>query len=422
MIVNKKIFNKKQIKYIIKLKQPLSCSTKPRRLLKKYLFHFYKIYDIIKYTAEIRHYERAVYIMYSLTPSPNGYFMLPNDSVKYLKLAGAAQLKVLISVYKNMGAPVDIADISKTAGLSEGDCADALLFWIEKGLIVKSPSAEEKGINIQSIDNTKKNQTEVHAENKNTAPSVTDNETVPEKKKIPAIKPNTAQINERCKESPEIRELFLQAQSILGRTLGHDTQAQLLMCCDYLGLPVCVVLMICEYARQVNKTGISYIVKTAENWAEEGITTLESANKKITALEETSKVWTEFASRVGITNPSPSKSQSDYIYKWTFNYGYGIDIILLAYDEMADHITKFNMAYIDKTLTAWHEKKLNTVLDIKKYLADYKQQKTEQKQFNKKTAEKKQSQPVTENTSYDIGAAEKKASLGAPVYERKKKK
>lgn len=353
--------------------------------------------------------------MFTVIPSTNGYFMLPTEAAKYLKLAGAAQLKVLIAVYKNMGIPTDENEIAKQTGLSADDTKDALLFWQEKGLIantaaVNTDSSSPSGATekpTQNGDNTLKKATETPTE---------------QPKRIPPVKPTTTQINSRCKESPEIKELFLQAQSILGRTIGIDTQAQLLMCCDYLGLPVYVVLMICEYCRSIGKTGISYITRLAEDWAEEGITTLEAANRKISALEESSKIWAVFSAHVGITTPSPSKSQSNYIYKWISVYGFSLDVILLAYDEMADHITKFSMAYIDKTLSSWHEKQLKTVIDVKKYLSEYKKSNADKNHNTGAHSPKKAVEPVSGKTSYDINAAEAKAAMGAPIYERKKKK
>lgn len=357
--------------------------------------------------------------MYTIVPAQGGYFMLPAKAAECLRLAGAAQLRALIAIYSRMGAPVAAEEIAKEIGLSTPDVRDALLFWEEKGLIARTdappapvPEAEKPPVPAKAAEQP--------AGFANPKPEA--NQLSAEEKRIPKIKPTTAQINSRCQESPEIRELFLQAQHILGRTIGYDTQAQLLLCCDYLGLPVSVVLMICEYARSVGKTGISYIVRTAENWAEAGICTLEAANKKIAALEESGRLWKEFAERVGITAPSPSRTQSEYIQKWTDDFGFDLPVLLLAYDEMADHTGKFSLAYMNKTLTAWHERGLKNAAAVKAYLEEYKQ-KAAQTLSARAPAKKTNAnrQPETA-VSYDIQSAEQKAALGAPVYERKKKK
>ncbi len=195
---------------------------------------------------------------------------------------------------------------------------------------------------------------------------------------------------------------------------------------DYLGLPPSVILMICEYARMNGKNGFSYIWSVAEDWAHDGIDTVEAANERIAALETASGLWKTFAARVGISNPSPSKKQSESLLRWTSELGYGIDEILLAYDEMADHTSSFSFAYMDKVLTGWRAKGLKTADQIRQMQEAAAKQKAEQKAQQKTPgAPKKENKDAPAGraaVSYDIEAAENAASQGAPVYERKKKK
>ena len=351
-------------------------------------------------------------LMYTLYPAAGGYFMVPAAAAEGLKLAGASQLKCLLAVCRRMGAPVEANQIAKETGLSPEDVKDALCFWIEKGLIVDNGEAPQK-------DEKEPAKEAEPAENPANLPE-TKESSLPERKKIPKIKPTTAQINNRCNEDSQIRELFLQAQIILGRTIGYDTQAQLLMCCDYLGLPVPVVLMICEYARSLGHSGIGYIVRIAENWAQEGILTLEAANERIAALEKRDKLWLAFSAAVHITNPTPSARMSGYLLHWSRDLGYSTDELVAAYYEMADHTGKFSPAYMDKVLSSWHEKGLKNIDQINAYLLDYQKQQLEKTKQKQPPAPLKKKEPAT--TSYDIQTAEQKAALGAPVYKRRKKK
>ncbi|MBR1811857.1 MAG: DnaD domain protein [Clostridia bacterium] len=338
--------------------------------------------------------------MYIANPPTGGFFALPSAAAdNFLKLAGAAQLKVLLAVFRNMAAPVDLATIAKMTGLQAGDAADALLFWTERGIITNTdtPSAAAAATAPPQPSPPK------------------------EKKKLPEIKPSIAQINKRSAEDPEIRMMLREAQGILGRTIGYDTQAQLLMCCDHLGLPVPVVLLICTYAKSSGRDGLAFIKSMAENWAEAGIVTVEAANARIAVLEETAAVWKRFSAKVGITNPSPTRTQSDYIYKWTVTFGYAEDVLIVAYEEMANHIAKFSMAYMDKAIVTWHDAGLKNAAEIRAYIE------TRQKEAAEKAAKPKSSKPAgkrdgSAEVSYDIGAAEARAAQGAPVYERKKRK
>lgn len=370
-------------------------------------------------------------MMFLPAPSESGYFILPAEAAdKGLKLAGAAQLKVLIAVYRNMASPVELPAVAALTGLSEGDARDALDYWIGRGLVIntdgnarQSPAAEEKAASEERKDEPTEKAAE--APEKQTAGEALP--AAPEKKHInKAVRPTMQQINRRCGEDPEIREFFRQAQLVLGRTVGYDSQSQMLLCVDYLGLPPSVVLMICQYAKQSGKSGFSYIWSIAEDWAHDGIDTVEAANERIAALETASSLWKTFAARIGNANPAPSKKQSEYLFRWSAELGYGLDEILLAYDEMADHTSSFSFAYMDKVLAGWRSEGLKTADQIRQMQEAAAQQKAEQKAQQKAPSsprkEKKDAPAGRAAVSYDIEAAENAASQGAPVYERKKKK
>ena len=370
-------------------------------------------------------------MMFLPAPSASGYFMLPAEAAdKGLKLAGAAQLKVLIAVYRNMASPADLPAIAALTGLSEGDAEDALNYWIGRGLVVRageeirsSPAADKKTAPAEKTGDT----TGKPAEDPGPQTAGEEVSAAQEKKHInKAVRPTLQQINQRCGEDPEIREFFRQAQLVLGRTVGYDSQSQMLLCIDYLGLPPSVVLMICQYAKQSGKSGFSYIWSIAEDWAHDGIDTVEAANERIAALETAASLWKTFAVRIGNANPAPSKKQSEYLFRWSTELGYGLDEILLAYDEMADHTSSFSFAYMDKVLTGWRSEGLKTADQIRQMQEAAAKQKADQKAQQKTPSaqkkEKKDAPTGRAAVSYDIAAAENAASQGAPVYERKKKK
>ena len=366
--------------------------------------------------------------MYLPSPSATGYFMLPTDAAdKGLKLAGAAQLKVLLAVYRNIGSPAELDRIAALTGLSEGDARDALEYWVGRGLIVRQSAQGPQPAEAAAAEPAPAEK-KTAAQKTEIAPAAENGSRAQEKKRLTqAIRPTTQQINARCEEDPEIRGFFQQIQKVLGRTIGYDSQAPLLLCIDYLGLPPPVVLMICEYAKMNGKCGFSYILSLAEDWANEGVDTVETANAHIAALESAAAIWKPFAARIGSANPAPSKKQGEYLFKWSASFGFGLDEILLAYDEMADHTASFSFAYMDKVLSNWHAAGLKTAAQIKRYL----QKKAEEREANagaaapvpRKSAAGGKDKPAGRATaSYDIAAAENAAAQGAPVYERKKKK
>ena len=69
-------------------------------------------------------------------------FAVPSILVdKYLKLAGAVQLKVLLWLLRHPGQELDQQAISHSLGISPPDAADAMLYWQECGLILKGEGA-----------------------------------------------------------------------------------------------------------------------------------------------------------------------------------------------------------------------------------------------------------------------------------------
>ena len=86
-------------------------------------------------------------------------------------------------------------------------------------------------------------------------------------------------------------------------------------------------------------------------------------------------------------------------------------MIILAYDEMANHTGKLSFAYIDKVLSNWNKKGIKTAADIEKEAEEYGK--------NQKSAGKNGS---SQNASYDIDEFKNRSLHGELKYERKKKK
>ena len=73
-------------------------------------------------------------------------FAVPSIIVdKHIKLAGSAQLKVLLWVLRNADVDYKIDDISHALGIPAPDISDSLQYWVEVGLMIKSGTpADEK--------------------------------------------------------------------------------------------------------------------------------------------------------------------------------------------------------------------------------------------------------------------------------------
>ena len=283
----------------------------------------------------------------------NKSFAVPSEVVDdYIKLAGSVQIKVLLWMMRHSAEDKSIDELSSAIGVSAPDCIDALNFWKETGIFISSESEIKPEV--------------VPAEKpviKKETPKVNNTKILPE---IEVVKPTVEQIVARGGESEEIRFLFQEAQMRLGKTIGHDGQAVLLMMHDAYGLPVEVIVTIIEYCVSVGKTSTSYIAKIGKDWGEREIDTLEKADEVINELKASDEMWGEFRIRTGISTPRPTAAQMKYLNRWKNEFNFSMEMILLAYEETANNIQKMSFPYMDKILKNWFEEGLRTPNDVTK--------------------------------------------------------
>ncbi len=306
---------------------------------------------------------------------------------RHLKLAGAAQLKVLLWLLRHAAESPASEDICKALNMKHADACDAMQYWIEAGIVL----ADGKELEPESKpEYALPKEAELRAELAQPIP----------------IKPTSEQIAKRSKEDAEIQFMFSQAQKKLGRTIGYDSQATLLMICDNYGLPVEVLLMLIEYCVSVNKSSISYIAKAAKDWSEKEIDSLEKADEQIKILRRCDGLWKNLCAMTGISTPRPTADQSAHLRRWTNEFGFDIEMIYLAYEEMANRTDRISFAYMNKVLQSWHEAGIKTPAQL------------EESKAEKKASPKKPAKPGNGYAaSYDIDEFNRRSLSEPLVYK-----
>ena len=215
---------------------------------------------------------------YSINPLVWGnMFALPADvSDKYLKMANETQIKTAVWIFRNVSAPIDAAAISKAVGKPVSAVEEALRYWASVG-VLNSEIVPAAAV-----------QPAVKEAHKKELPT------------IPETKPSYEQIAIRCKEDPQLEQLFNEVQQILGRTLGYDGEYSLLMMHDDYGLPSEVILMLADYCVNNGKASYSYMRKMAKSWGEKEIDSIEKADAVISNLNTIQSVWNQFIRLTGI--------------------------------------------------------------------------------------------------------------------------
>lgn len=311
----------------------------------------------------------------------NSVFAVPTSVTdEHLRRASGQQLKVLLYVLRHNGDNPDNAAIAKGTGLSVEDAADALSYWVETGFLTRDGTQPVPMEKTTSESPKKKELVEV-----------------------PDVLPTYDQVAARTMESPELQGLFNEAQIKLGKTIGYDTQSRLLMMMDSYGLPPEVILTIIEYSVSHGKTSMKYICKVGKNWAEDGIDDLEKAEKRLESLSRQEKLWKEFVALIPGEKPRYTQSRMDHLRKWHEQFHQSLELISYAYEEMINNINKMNFNYLDKILTGWHERKLNTPVEVMQ---------------DKKAGTPQTEQAKARKPSYDTSLFKKKAT-GPIAYKKR---
>lgn len=332
---------------------------------------------------------------YSVNPTAfKSIFAVPTDIVdKHIRLANEHQLKVLLWILRNSPDCPDIEEMCSALKMNKSDVIDYLQYWVLTGVL-----SGENGEIAAEVPT----QTEVTIKE---MPKIQKVETQPA---LPS-KPSSAEIAARLDESPEIGHLFNEAQVMLGKTIGYDGQCTLLLVHDHYGLPTEVIFMMLDYCVSIGKTNYGYIEAVGKDWGTREIDTLDKAAEQISILRNTNSLWKEFAACAGISTPRPSMKQTEFLRRWGNELKFGIDMIMLAYDEMANHTSKLSLAYIDKVLLNWHSKGYKTPDDVEKGKEEQKDTKKPQTIGNSNTA------------SYDLDEFKERSLHSELKYERKKK-
>ena len=349
--------------------------------------------------------------MYKINPSSySSVFVLPTQIAdKHLRLAGKAQLKVLLWLYRNPSVTPDIDVISKDTGIPRDEIDDAMLYWIEAGLVVKDGEAPVQ-VQVETTSYSATENARLQAvtsvpvrEKKEEAYRTPSQE---KKEKAVTVKPSIKDISMRISESADIRSLFAEAQESFGRTLGYDGQSSLLILHDHYGLPPEVIIMLCNYARTIGKQGsLAYIMKMGASWAECGITDFEAASNKIARMEKAQNVWDDFRRLTGVENPKPTQKQEEYLEIWINDFTFATEMIVLSYEKTVEKKGKINWGYMNGILRSWHESGYKTPDDVEQAGKEY----AEGVKANASVSKTAKDGINAEKPSYDVEQAVRKS-------------
>lgn len=262
-------------------------------------------------------------------------FMLPKELVsKHLKLAGAVQLKVILSVFSAIEEEIVPEKIAGNLNLDVNDVSDALGFWCELGYL-KTESVKEPAPKKAVLRKTEK--------------------------------PSREEIADRAESDDKIKFILSEAEQKFGRTLRQNECSSLIWLYSDEGLAPSILIMLLDYCRINDKMNIGYIERVAIDWINAGVDTVAAAEERIAMLEARKKAWHKVSAAFGLVKRSPSAKEERLAYKWVYEWGYDRAILKEAYDRTVDTISEFKMNYVEKVLASFYKNGIKNLSDLKEY-------------------------------------------------------
>lgn len=320
-------------------------------------------------------------------------FAVPTDVVdKYLKIAGSAQLKVLLWILRHSGEQFELETVAQQLNMGAFDVNDCLEFWSSFNIISKNGNVIAPSIdqNTQKEKNIPEDELKVTPKQEVTDPlPVTKiNDSLPQKlpseeihkpniekkeEKTPIssptvaarpLRPDPVYVAKRINEDKEIEFLLNEAQFILGRPVSPNENAGLIMLHDNDGLPCEVILMLLTFGVE-NQKGMKQIEAMGASWAKDGVLTLQSAEEKIRELENSKEAWHKVQSVLGLEFRKPTQKEQENSDRWINEWKFSESMIKEAYDICVNAKGKYIPNYVNTVLGRWHSAGITTVEQVR---------------------------------------------------------
>lgn len=355
----------------------------------------------------------------------NSVFAVPSEVVdKYIKLAGAVQLKVLLWLLRNNCRQEKItAEIIATAlNMSPIDVKDCMEFWISVGVLSKYndlgnelevAEIEQENVVIPPTQFKPKEYNIMQSISKkaesvvNEVKAEMESYTPPSRTMTRPSKPDSVEVAQRLAQDDDYAVLIGEAEKVLARPLTNNDTATLLLLHDNDGLPYEVITMLLYFAKSENKLNMKYIESVGREWGDAGIDTLEKAEEKMAEITASKECWAIARSAFGFKgNTTPTRKQIEYAETWIKKWGFDEIMLRLAYENCVNSRGEVNLSYINGILRNWHSDGVVTEKDLADRKWDGEQVKLQPNQsVNKKVQPYNKAQKLSKTeTSYNIDA------------------
>lgn len=193
--------------------------------------------------------------------------------------------------------------------------------------------------------------------------------TIPSEPAATPEKPNyDMRTIEKHIENSEMKHLPYEAEILLGKPVSAEDLKTLYYLHDKLGLSANLISHLIEYCVMNNKKSMRYIEKTAINWHENNIKTVEDAK---TYCARYTKLNTAIMRAMGLTSATLGEAQLTYIRKWSNEYGMDQTLIVEACNRTVLATGNASFPYADKILTNWHKAGITCLAQVEQEAKEF---------------------------------------------------
>lgn len=165
-----------------------------------------------------------------------------------------------------------------------------------------------------------------------------------------------AEIADRAETDKNLKWLFEEVQSTMGKIPSSADLQTLFWIYDYLGLNHQVIMLIINYAKKNNKLAMSYIEKVAADWTDKGIDTVRKAESHLAMLDKKRTYEHRIKKLFGIYDRNFTPSERAIIEQWQDTLKPSDELLLSAFDINIERTGKLSLKYINGILKSWAEK------------------------------------------------------------------
>lgn len=291
-------------------------------------------------------------MLFSYTQIPDVFF------TEYFSSANSNYIKVYLYMIflSKFNKDIKINDLSKTLAIDFKVIQEALKYWEELGLITKKNTGYVLN-DIQEI--------ELH---KLYAPRLT-------------ATPEQAEANQknkyRAKAIEDINNSYF--QGIMSPSWYTDINLWF----SKYQFDEQVMIALFRYCYDKSALHRNYVQVVADAWAKNNIKTFNDLENYYERQEKLSSVEKSVAKKLGLSR-ALTQYEKAFIENWIVNYKYNLPVIEIALKKTTSKANP-NFDYINKLLSDWHDKNLNTPDEINNYLANLKQKNKDIKELEKQT-------------------------------------